>query len=274
MSFYLSAARLAAELRGAGLPLCRPEVAPAEERACAIEGIYSLELALRLRTEPRERPGDVGLAAAIVPNDVSFGPGPRLALVSGPNSGGKTTYTRAVGQAQALFQAGLLVLGRAARISPVDGIFTHFAAGERSDLGRGRLAQELERLAEIFRRASPQSLLLLNEPLTSTDHASARALGGELLAGLWLLGARTIFVTHLHELVDDALALDAAGAEPLVKSLVAAVAPHEGNGAEPAPTYKIVPGRPQAAGYAAELARQYGLDAAQIARTLRERGVL
>jgi DNA mismatch repair ATPase MutS len=194
-------------------------------------------------------------------------------LVSGPNSGGKTTYTRAVGQAQALFQAGLPVPGRAARISPVDGIFTHFAAGERPELGRGRLAQELERLAQIFQRAGPHSLLLLNEPLTSTDQASARALGRELLAGLRLLGSRVIFVTHLYELVDDVLALDASGAEQLVASLVAAVAPHDGNGAEPAPTYRIVPGRPQPPGYAAELARQYGLDAAQIARMLRERGV-
>jgi hypothetical protein len=269
LAFYLGGVRLASDLRAAGLPVCRPSLAPIEERAYAIEGLYSLELTLRLR----DARGDDGLAAAIVPNDVSFGSGARIVLVSGPNSGGKTTYTRAVGQAQTLFQAGLLVPGRAARLSPVDGIFTHFAAGERSELGRGRLAQELERLAQIFQRAGPYSLLLLNEPLTSTDHISARALARELLAGLRLLGARAIFVTHLYELVQDALALD-VGAEPLVISLVAASTPHAGNGAEPAPTYRIVPGQPEPLGYAAELARQYGLDASQIARMLRDRGVL
>jgi len=270
LAFYLGGAHLVSDLRAAGLPFCRPTIAPLEERACVIEGLYSLDLALRLRAGR----GDAGVAAAIVPNDISFGPGARIALVSGPNSGGKTTFTRAIGQAQALFQAGLLAPGRAARISPVDGMFTHFAAGERPELGRGRLAQELERLGQIFQRAGAYSLLLLNEPLTSTDHISARALGRELLAGLRLLGARAIFVTHLHELVDDALELDAAGVEPLFASLVAATMPHDGNGTEPAPTYQIVPGRPQPPGYAAELARQYGLDAAQIARTLRERGVL
>jgi DNA mismatch repair protein MutS len=272
LAFYLGAARLVSQLRAAGLALCRPSTAPVAERACTIEGLYNLDLALRLRVAH----GDAGLAATLVANDVAFGPGARIALVSGPNSGGKTTYTRAVGQAQALFQAGLPVPGHTARISPVDGIFTHFATGERSELGRGRLAQELERLAGVFQRAGPHSLLLLNEPLTSTDHISARTLGRELLAGLRLLGARAIFVTHLHELVDDALMLDAAsaaGTEPLIISLVAEVAPHDGNGAEPAPTYRIVAGRPQPPGYAAELARQYGLDAAQIARTLRERGV-
>jgi hypothetical protein len=269
LAFYLGGVRLAAELRVAGLPLCRPSIAPVEERACAIEGLYSLELALRLRAGR----GDAGLAAALVPNDICFGPGARIVLVSGPNSGGKTTYTRAVGQAQALFQAGLPVPGDVARISPVDGIFTHFAAGERSELGRGRLAQELERLAQMFQRAGPYSLLLLNEPLSSTDHISARALARDLLNGLRLLGARTIFVTHLYELIDDALALDVAD-EPLIISLVAAAAPHDGNGAEPAPTFRIIPGRPQPPGYAAKLARQYGLDAAQIARMLRERGVV
>jgi DNA mismatch repair protein MutS len=268
LAFYLGGVRLATELRAAGLALCRPSIAPAEERACAIEGLYSLELALRLRAAR----GDTSLAASIVPNDIFFGPGARIALMSGPNSGGKTTFTRAVGQAQALFQAGLLVPGSVARISPVDGIFTHFAAGERSELGRGRLAQELERLAQIFQRAGPYSLLLLNEPLSSTDHISARTLARELLAGLRLLGARALFVTHLYELIDDALAMEVA-AEPLIVSLVAAAAPHDGNGAEPAPTFRIVRGRPQPPGYAAELARQYGLDATQIALMLRKRGL-
>jgi DNA mismatch repair protein MutS len=269
LAFYLGAARLAAGLRAAGLPVCRPQIAPIEERVCAIEASYSLDLALRLRAAQ----GDAGLAA-IVYNDVLLGLGARIAIVTGPNSGGKTTYTRAIGQAQVLFQAGLPVPGRAARISPADAIFTHFAAGERAELGRGRLAQELERLSAIFKHAGPHSLLLLNEPLASTDQTSARALGRDLLAGLRLLGARAVFVTHLHELVEDALALDMGAPERLIASLVAGVAQHDGNGAEPAPTYRIVPGQPRPPGYAAELARQYGLDAAQIAQTLRERGVV
>jgi hypothetical protein len=270
LAFYLGAVRLSIALRAAGLPLCRPQIVPAEQRVCTIEASYSLELALRLRAAQDQ----AGLSGAIIYNQVQLGPGARIAILTGPNSGGKTTYTRAIGQAQALFQAGLLIPGRAAQISPADAIYTHFAAGERSELGRGRLAQELERLAAIFHRAGPHSLLLLNEPLASTDQASARTLGRDLLAGLRLLGARAVFVTHLHELVGDALVLDVGAAEPQIVSLVAGAATHDGNGAEPAPTYRIAPGPPQPPGYAAELARQYGLDAAQIARTRRERGVV
>ncbi|HEX5688464.1 MAG TPA: hypothetical protein VFX76_00580, partial [Roseiflexaceae bacterium] len=269
LAFYLGAARLFGELRAAGLPLCRPEIAPEDERTTRLEDVYNLDLALRLRAAH----GTVD-PAALVLNDVHLGPTARIAILTGPNSGGKTTYIRAVGQAQALFQAGLLVPARAARLSPVDGIFSHFASSERNELGRGRLAQELERIAAIFRQASPASLLLLNEALTSTDQLSGRSLGRDLLAGLRLLSARAIFVTHLHELVADALALDAGATEPSVVSLVAEVAAHEGNGVEQTPTYRVVPGLPQPPRYAAELARQYGLEAEQIAQMLRERGVV
>jgi hypothetical protein len=270
LAFYLGAARLASDLQAAGLPLCRPEIAPPAERAGAIDGIYSLDLALRLR----DARGPAGLAEAIVRNDLGFGPEARIFLLTGPNSGGKTTFTRAIGQAQALFQAGVLVPGTRARISPVDSIFTHFAAAERLDLGGGRLAEELERLSELFRQATPASLVLLNEPLASTDHGAARALCRDILAGLRLLGARAVFVTHLHELVDDALSMEGEdGAAAGVVSLAAGYSIPEGNGAAPTPSYMIAPGRPQVAGYAAELARRHGLSRAQIAATLHERGL-
>lgn len=266
LAFYLGAVRLVDALRAAGLPLCRPTIAPASARVCVIAGGYSLDLALRLRAT-RSTPD---LAQAVVQNDVAFGPDATIFMLTGPNSGGKTTYTRAVGQAQVLFQAGLLVPGRQARISPVDAIYTHFAVAERLDVNGGRLAEELDRLAQIFRHAGRTSLILLNEPLASTDHLAARALSRDILAGLRLLGARTLFVTHLHELVDDALADDSPAG---VVSLVAGLVPRVGNGSEPAPSYRIAPGRPQIVGYAAELARQHGLSLAQIAATLRERGI-
>jgi DNA mismatch repair protein MutS len=266
LAFYLGATRLVNELRAAGLPLCRPAIVPASDHVCAIEGVYSLDLALRLRATR----GAPDLAQAIVQNDVAFGPDALIFILTGPNSGGKTTYTRAIGQAQVLFQAGLLVPGRQARISPVDSIYTHFAVAERLDINGGRLAEELDRLAQIFGQASAASLVLLNEPLASTDHVAARVLSRDILAGLRLLGARTLFVTHLHELVDDALAGESFHG---VASLVAGLAPHDGNGSDPSPSYRIAPGRPQIAGYAAELARQHGLSFGQIAATLRERGI-
>src|SRR6266540_1346495 len=240
LTFYLGAARLVHEIGAAGLALCRPEIAPADERICAVEGAYNLDLALRLRLAS----GGATLAQKIVPNAIAFGRDALVFILTGPNSGGKTTYTRAIGQIQVLFQAGLHV--------------------------PGRHADELERLAQIFRQASRNSLVLLNEPLSSTDHGAARALCRDVLAGLQLLGARAIVVTHLYELVDDALDDPSL---PGVVSLVAGVGAPAGNGVAPEPSYTIAAGRPQVGGYAAELARRHGLSRDQIAATLRERSL-
>lgn len=266
LSLFLGAARLAQRLGEAGLPLCQPELAPAGERACQIEGAYSLDLALRMLAG-----NGGGQRAAIVANQVCFDEQARVLLLTGPNSGGKTTYTRAIGQAVALFQAGLLVPGRAARISPADAIFSHFAAAERPEQAGGRLAEELSRLQALFAQVTPRSLLLINEPFTSTDHAAARVLARDLLEALRLLNARAVFVTHLHELAEEAIPEGDQHAG--VASLIA-LAEASGESDALAPTYRVARGRPQSQGYARELARRYGLSFEQIAAALRERGVL
>ena len=266
LTFYLGAVKLVNDLRAHGLAFCRPEFVDMEAQTCVIEGSYSLDLALRLRYTHGSK-----LAEMIVSNVVHFDQGATISILTGPNSGGKTTYIRGIGQAQVLFQAGLLVPGDHARMSPVSSIFTHFAVAERLDIGGGRLAEELERMADIFAFVDSNSLVLLNEPFASTDHGAARVLSRDLLAGLQLLGARAVFVTHLYELVDDALANDQCNG---VVSLVAgATSMHDGT-VGLAPTYKIERGRPQILGYATELARRYGLSRDQIEQVLKSRGVI
>lgn len=268
LAFYLGAVKLANELQAAGLPLCQPKIAPADERTCVIEDTYNIDLVLRMR-----HLHDTELTKTVVTNDVTFDQHATIALLTGPNSGGKTTYTRAVGQAHILFQAGLPIPGRQARISPVDGIYTHFATAERLDIGRGRLAEELERMATIFASASHNSLILINEPFTSTDYNAARVLGRDLVAGLQMLGARTLLVTHLHDLVHDALALNKGTTHAGITSLVAGATTTDDMDEGLQPTYHVTRGQPQNVNYATELAHRYGLSREQIARTLRERGL-
>lgn len=263
-AFYIGAAKLINRLRAAGLPFCRPAVAPMAERVCTITDAYSLDLALRVeQTDAHE------INRLIVANDVTFDRAHALCIITGPNSGGKTTYTRAVGQAHVLFQAGLLIPGTAARISPVDHIYTHFAAPERLDREGGRFDAELEHLSNVFSSATGDSLVLLNEPLTSTDHQAAQQIGRDVITGLRMLGARTIFVTHLYELYDE---LDTHGDG--LTSIVSLVAESAEQRDHTVPTYKIVPGMPRMRQHAHELAARHHLSRAQIARTLRERGLL
>jgi hypothetical protein len=271
--FYLGAKRLIERLRSAGLPVCRPEASPMGERLCVVKKTYNLNLALRLLK------GGVDLGRTVVTNDVGFDEPGRIFILTGPNRGGKTTYTQAVGLLQVLFQAGLYVPGARARMSPVDGIYTHFPVVEKLNLDTGRLGEEAKRLNDIFHRATRHSLVLLNESLSSTSPAESLYLCRDVVSGLCLLGARGIFATHLHELARDVSSINSGvQSNSQVVSLVAGTVERDGSdGASEKVverTYKIAPGPPLGMSYAAEIASQYGISLSKIVSTLRERNVL
>ncbi len=260
IAFLLDAAALTLRLRDAGLPVCRPVLAPRVARACAVQEGYHLGLALRLLG--RSDPPPAGAAAAVVTNAMTFDDtAGRVWVLTGPNRGGKTTYTRAVGLLHVLAQAGLPVPARAAVLSPVDAIYTHFPAPEGATPGRGRLDDEAARLAAIFGQATPHSLILLNEVLAGTSTAEALGLA--------------IDVTHLHELaarVDDINARTRG--DSVVASLVAGVAREGGEDGVHDRTFRVSPGPPQGVSYASDIAARHGIGYAQLQHLLRGRGVL
>jgi hypothetical protein len=260
VAFLLGAARLVDELRQRGLPMCQAELLPTSDRCDVLDEAYDLGLAV----------GPGGVEPRIVTNTITFDPaGGRIWVLTGPNRGGKTTYTRAVGVAQTLFQAGLHVPASSARMSPVDAIYTHFPARDDARPGQGRLDAEAERLASIFRGATPHSLILLNEALAGTSALEALDLARGVVRALRLLGARAIYVTHLHELaavVDDINTTTPGDSK--VASLVAVAGPGSGPHTR---TFRIHPGPPSGTSYAAEIAEQHGISYEQLSRLLHER---
>jgi DNA mismatch repair protein MutS len=193
-------------------------------------------------------------------------------VLTGPNRGGKTTYARAVGVAQVLFQAGLFVPAASACLSPVDAIFTHFPTREDVRPGQGRLDLEAERLHAIFRAATPQSLILLNEALSGTSALEALDLARGLVRGLRLLGARAIYVTHLHELASHVDEINAnTPGDGRVASLLAELDDGDAGVGPPRRTFRIMPRPPRGASFAAEIAEQHGISFQQLAQLLRER---
>src|SRR5437867_1541036 len=90
LAFYLAAVRLMERLRSRGLPVCRPDIAPMAERVCTLHEAYNLNLALHQMERSQG-------TAPLVPNDVSMGDDGRICILTGPNQGGKTTYTQMVG---------------------------------------------------------------------------------------------------------------------------------------------------------------------------------
>jgi len=269
-AFYLSGVRLVERLRAAGLPTCHPRLAPADERLTRLDGLYNPLLALRCIEGASQRDG---CAEAIVTNDTALDAQGRIAILTGPNRGGKTTYTQAIGLAHAMAQSGWPVPATSAALSPVDGIYTHFPVAERLDMEAGRLGEEAGRLAGIFQRATRRSLVLLNESLASTSPGESLYLARDVVRALRLLGARAIYATHLHELAAnlDAINAEVPGDSPVV-SLVAraeALPAQEGDGVRP--TFRITPGPPLGTSYARQIASYYGISYDKLAAALSHR---
>ena len=264
IAFYVGGAGLVSHLRERGLPFCRPKLLPMTDRRLDARGLYNLDLALRLARGQ----GDDDLGEQIVGNDVAFDEDGRILILTGPNRGGKTTYIQAVGLLHALAQTGLYAPAAAVAISPVDKIFLHFPAEEKPNMESGRLGEEAGRLREIFRRAGRHSLLLLNESLASTSATESFFLARDVVCCLRMLGARALFVTHLHELAADCDAInrEIAG-DSRVQSLISQV--EEGaDGLRR--TYRVVPAPPRGQSYAREIARQYGISFEQLQALLLE----
>ncbi|MFT4297449.1 MAG: hypothetical protein QM582_18765 [Micropruina sp.] len=183
--FYLGCLQLHRRLTASGVAICWPEPAPAGDEL-VVEGLSGLSLAVRD-------------GAAPVPNGLA-GPRVRLAVITGANQGGKTTFLRSVGCAQLLLQAGMFVPAVRYRSSLASTVHSHFRSAEDDAPGAGKLAEELDRMSRIVDRCRPGDLLLLNEPFSSTDEVQAAFIGSDILDALLGHGVRVLLVTHFQRL--------------------------------------------------------------------------
>ena len=147
------------------------------------------------------------------------------------------------------------VAAESAVISPVDAIFTHFPEGADDTIDKGRLGEECARLREIFDAASENSMILLDESLSSTGAYEAAYIASEILSGLAVRRCRGIFSTHLHELAAGVPDINERSFEyggVMVDTLVAGI--EEGKR-----SFKIHRAKPDGKSYARDIANKYGL---------------
>lgn len=273
--FFTQAVELARKLESWGLPFCMPEIASGEERVCEIEDNYNVQLAFHLAGQL----AGANPAGQVVTNDVILGTRGRIVILTGPNQGGKTIYMQAIGQAQVMAQAGLFVPGRRARISPVDGIYTHYPVEERLESGTGRFGDEARRIRAIFEQVTRSSLVLLNESLSTTNLGESLYLAQDIVRVLRQIGLRAIFTTHLHELAATVQQMnkDTAG-DSLVVSMVASYEQGQeetGAAAGDVPnSYRVVLSPPLGRSYAKRIAARYGIDRKQLVDLLAQREVI
>lgn len=245
LDFYLGYLAYLAPLRAAGLPCALPVVSVTDKDFRARE-TFDLALAYALH-----RQGD-----RVVVNDVELTGAERIILVSGPNQGGKTTLSRTFGQLHHLAALGCPVPGREGRIFLPDNIFTHYSREETIDNRTGLLAAELERLHTIMSRATPDSVLVLNEIFSATTTQDARTLSATVLREIADLDALCLWVSFLDEL---------SLLSPKTVSMVSTMV--EGSRTER--TFRLVRRPADGHAYALAIAERHGLTYQQLTERLR-----
>jgi len=137
-----------------------------------------------------------------VPNDLVIEPpGRRLAVLTGPNMAGKSTYIRQAALAVILAQAGSFVPAAAARIGVCDRVFSRIGAEDDLAGGRSTFMVEMAETAAICHHATPRSLVVLDEVGRGTSTFDGVAIAWAVTEYLaQVVGCRTLFATHYHEL--------------------------------------------------------------------------
>ena len=144
-----------------------------------------------------------------VPNDCHLDANDgQIALITGPNMAGKSTYIRQVALLVLMAQMGSFIPARAARIGLADRIFTRVGAADDLSRGQSTFMVEMVETANILNHATPKSLIILDEIGRGTSTFDGLSLAwaiAEYLHDTPAAKARTLFATHYHELTDLAL---------------------------------------------------------------------
>lgn len=187
LKFYLSAADMVSRFKECGVRICVPELS--ESFVIDARDAILPELALTGSKLP-------------VANDCRLGAKGYTSLITGPNGSGKTSYIILAGQLIWMAQLGCLLPCSSASLMPCDSLFTLFATGESEQGEDSRMGMEVMRLKEITERMTSRSLVLLNEPMTSTSAVEGIEICLSLVYELISRKVSSLLVTHYGDIYE------------------------------------------------------------------------
>ncbi len=243
VQFYISYLQYIVRFRVAGLNFCFPVVS-SDDKSVFSSQSFDMALGERLIKEKKE----------LVCNDFRLDDSERIMVVTGPNQGGKTTFSRVFGQIHYICSLGFHVPGAQAKLLLFDNIFTHFEKEEDASSLRSNLENDLIGMRDILERAGSRSIIIINEMFNSTTLRDGILLGKKVLGKIAELDALCVCVTFLEEL---------SRLEKAV-SLVAAVRQEDPE----IRTFRIFRREADGRSFAITLARKHALDREQVRRRL------
>ena len=186
----------------------RPEVADAGQLLLRDARHPVLDQAL---TEERFVPNDTELAS-VAAGGTSAATSPQIALITGPNMAGKSTYIRQVALLALLAHTGSFLPAASARVDLVDRIFTRIGASDDLARGQSTFMVEMSETANILNNATARSLIILDEIGRGTSTFDGLSLAWSIVEHLHnQVGAKTLFATHYHELTELAARMPRLG---------------------------------------------------------------
>lgn len=184
LAFYVGCANLHAKLAALGVPSCFPQPLVVGTRSLQCDGLCDASLAL-------------SMGRSVVGNALDAD-GRQLAIITGANQGGKSSFLRSVGLAQLMMQSGMFVAAESFAGELCTGLFTHCKREEDTTLHSGKFDEELRRLSAIVDRLRPGAMVLFNESFASTNELEGSEIARQVLGALLERGIKVFFVTHLY----------------------------------------------------------------------------
>ena len=189
IAFYLSFLTFERVMKERGLYFVPAK--KSDSKKMVAEDLYDLALACQM-----SRDGIMPIA-----NDTRMEEDENFFVLTGPNQGGKTTFARSLGQLVFFSKLGLPVPAKRAEIPFYARILTHFSVEESVETGKGKLAEELTRLAPMMEDSTQKNdFVVINELFTTAANYDACIMGKRVLDHFVGQGCHGIYVTHLQDL--------------------------------------------------------------------------
>jgi DNA mismatch repair ATPase MutS len=185
LAFYIGCLNLHRRFAVLEQPVCIPVACAAGTSRLAFVGLSDASLLLNGRHP-------------VIANDLDAD-GKDLIIITGANTGGKSTFMRSLGLAQLMMQAGMFVAAEAFTAEIRTALYTHYKREEDAAMESGKLDEELDRMSAIVDRVTSGAMVLFNESFAATNEREGSEIARQIASALLERGVKICFVTHLYD---------------------------------------------------------------------------